>query len=186
MASVFKSPPGAPTWTILYTDENGKRRKRKGYSKKQDTIRYAILLEETARKLRDGILDDTLRRLAIRPTLTKRGYIYVIADAGFNAIKVGFARNVRGRLPDLQAGNPRKLRLIGYWPGTEEEERALHKKLRQRRESFHIHREWYRSDPSLLDELVSQKGFVRVARKPKAKGNRQPLYDPSPQRENVR
>ena len=57
MASVFKSPKNAPTWTIVYTDEHGARRKKKGYTDKRESERLGMRLEETARKIRNGDID---------------------------------------------------------------------------------------------------------------------------------
>ena len=57
MASVFKFPANAVKWTILYTDENGKRRKKAGYSDKRESERLGMKLEERASKIRDGTAD---------------------------------------------------------------------------------------------------------------------------------
>jgi integrase len=56
MASVFKSD-GAEKYTILYTDQNGKRRKKTGYPDKKRSDRLAMKLEEGAREIRDGLRD---------------------------------------------------------------------------------------------------------------------------------
>jgi hypothetical protein len=57
VASVFKSPKNAPTWTIVYADEHGKRRKKKGYTDKRESERLGMKLEERARKIRNGDID---------------------------------------------------------------------------------------------------------------------------------
>jgi integrase len=54
MASVFKFPKSALTWTIVYTDQHGKRRKKKGYTDKRESERLGMKLEERARKIRNG------------------------------------------------------------------------------------------------------------------------------------
>lgn len=56
MASVFKSK-GDVKFTILYTDENGKRRKKVGYADKRESERLGMKLEERACKIRDGLID---------------------------------------------------------------------------------------------------------------------------------
>ena len=69
MASVFKSD-GAEKYTILYTDENGKRRKRAGYTDKKRSDRLANDLQERAREIRDGLADpkaEAYRDHAARP-----------------------------------------------------------------------------------------------------------------------
>jgi integrase len=56
MASVFKSK-GASAYTVLYMDEHGKRRKKKGYTDKRESERLAKELEDRARKIKDGLID---------------------------------------------------------------------------------------------------------------------------------
>ncbi len=57
MASVFKATKNAERYTILYYDEHGKRRKKMGYSDKRESERLAVKLEETAKKIKDGMID---------------------------------------------------------------------------------------------------------------------------------
>ena len=57
MASVFKFPKSALTWTIVYTDQHGKRRKKKGYADRRESERLGMKLEEHARKIRNGDID---------------------------------------------------------------------------------------------------------------------------------
>jgi integrase len=54
LASVFK-PTGAKKYVIFYTDENGRRRKKTAYTDKRESERLAYKLEETARRVRDGL-----------------------------------------------------------------------------------------------------------------------------------
>src|SRR5262245_16890264 len=56
MASVFKAK-GAKKFTIIYTDEHGKRRKKRGYSDKGETMKLARKLEDRVDKIHDGLLD---------------------------------------------------------------------------------------------------------------------------------
>jgi site-specific recombinase XerD len=56
VASVFKSK-GKAEYTIVYTDENGDRRKKKGYTDKRETQELAVKLEKEARKIRNGEID---------------------------------------------------------------------------------------------------------------------------------
>lgn len=59
--------------------------------------------------------------------------IYVIADADGRHLKVGRSQNSRGRLRDLQTGNPRPLRLVECWSMRHadalEVERIVHEEL---------------------------------------------------------
>ena len=56
MASVFKSK-GKTEYTIVYTDEHGKRRKKQGYVDKRSSEQLAATLETQARKIKDGLID---------------------------------------------------------------------------------------------------------------------------------
>jgi site-specific recombinase XerC len=54
VASVFK-PEGSKKYVIVYSDEHGRRRKKTAYTDKRESERLANKLEETARKVRDGL-----------------------------------------------------------------------------------------------------------------------------------
>jgi hypothetical protein len=56
MASIFKSK-GASKYTILYMDENGRRRKKAGTSDKAVSERIARDLENRVALLREGVVD---------------------------------------------------------------------------------------------------------------------------------
>jgi integrase len=56
VASVFK-PKGKAEYYVVYTDENGKRRKKKGYTDKRESERFGARLEEHARKIQNGDID---------------------------------------------------------------------------------------------------------------------------------
>ncbi len=43
------------------TDENGKRRKKRGYTDKSESLKLAVKREERAQKVRDGLVDPTNR-----------------------------------------------------------------------------------------------------------------------------
>jgi integrase len=56
MASVFK-PEGSKQYIIMYRGENGKRRKKVGYTDKQKSEQLANKLETAARDVRNGLAD---------------------------------------------------------------------------------------------------------------------------------
>jgi integrase len=69
MASIFKAK-GDKRYTILYYDENRKRRKKTGYTDKAETRRLANELEDQARRRRDGLDDpraEAFREHGARP-----------------------------------------------------------------------------------------------------------------------
>ncbi len=60
MASIFKGQPdrnGRKRWVIDYTDAQGKRRRKTGYTDKRATERLAAELEGRAERIRDGLSD---------------------------------------------------------------------------------------------------------------------------------
>lgn len=54
------------------------------------------------------------------------GNIYFIKPKGDEYMKVGYTSDVSRRLAELQAANPRKLRIIAVVPGTQKLEAAFH------------------------------------------------------------
>jgi hypothetical protein len=69
------------------------------------------------------------------------GWIYIVGCYEPEAIKIGFTRkDPRDRLKQLQTGNPTKLFLFGWYPGSQREERRLHQQM----ERFRLSGEWFR------------------------------------------
>lgn len=81
--------------------------------------------------------------------MTKRSSlknIYVIACLGPSAVKIGItAGHPIKRLRQLQTGCPSRLMLVGWFPGKEDDETALHERLKP----FRMRGEWF----ALTDEL---------------------------------
>lgn len=76
------------------------------------------------------------------------GNIYLIGTAEPLAVKVGFTtKDPRARLKQLQTGNPTRLRLIGWYPGTQRDERELHERLA----AYRISGEWFRLEKGADD-----------------------------------
>lgn len=88
-----------------------------------------------------------------------RGYIYLIAEKPgvprtvADPVKVGYSDDPEGRPAGLQTGNSRKLHLLGFFPGTEADERKLHARYIKQ----NILGEWFRP----TDELLSEFGLTR-------------------------
>jgi hypothetical protein len=72
---------------------------------------------------------------------TKLGYIYFITEGGCEAeaVKIGFASDVSGRLHNLGTGNFRKLTVQTAFRSYIEAERMLHQRFKADR----INREWF-------------------------------------------
>src|SRR5262245_21339108 len=64
MASIFKSSPRAKKYTILYFDENGRRRKKSGAADKQVTERIARDIENRVALRREGVVDSRVEAYA--------------------------------------------------------------------------------------------------------------------------
>lgn len=80
----------------------------------------------------------------------KEEMIYIIGEAGTAndtlAIKVGFSNNPEQRLKELQIGNPRTLYLLAAIPGTQAQERSLHRFLNDFSTSSN---EWFAMTPEV-------------------------------------
>lgn len=83
------------------------------------------------------------RRQAARAGRDREGWIYLIACRDPLSVKIGFTtKDPRARLKQLQTGSPTTLVLMGWYPGTENDERDLHSKL----SAFRLTGEWFRVD----------------------------------------
>lgn len=71
--------------------------------------------------------------------LTRTGFIYFIASASQQAVKIGFAEDVSERHGSLQTGNPCELEVLARIRATIGAEQALHKLLKK----HCLHLEWY-------------------------------------------
>lgn len=80
--------------------------------------------------------------------LVEGRYVYFIAGGEF--VKIGVAKDPHTRLKDIATTSPYPLTLLGFYPGTELDERVLHTRFRKGR----AHREWFRkATPGLTAEI---------------------------------
>jgi hypothetical protein len=77
------------------------------------------------------------------------GYIYAIRAVTINRIKIGYSTDPEVRLCTMQVGSPDILEIIATWPGTEQDERRLHRHLHQ----WRIHGDWFESSENVLDAI---------------------------------
>jgi hypothetical protein len=91
--------------------------------------------------------------------MSDKGYVYFVeTDSPPNTyIKIGFSRNPRSRLKDLQTCSPFPLKILKIIEGTQDDETIFHKKFKQ----INTHGEWFKKTPELLEEI----GFLRAAKK---------------------
>ena len=90
------------------------------------------------------------------------GYIYAIRAVTIRRIKIGYSTDPEVRLCTMQVGSPDILEIIATWPGTEQEERRLHRHLNQ----WRIHGEWFEASESVLDTIkdcdAEQKTIIKA------------------------
>src|SRR5262245_20660403 len=77
------------------------------------------------------------------------GYVYAIRAVTIGRIKIGYSADPEVRLCNMQVGSPDVLEIIATWPGTEEQERKLHKHLNQ----WRLHGEWFEASEVVLDTI---------------------------------
>lgn len=78
--------------------------------------------------------------------MTTHGHIYFVVYNN-EAIKIGFSVNPGSRWYSLRTACPVPLQLIGSIPGTNDEEKMIHKKFAH----FRFWGEWFRVADDLLD-----------------------------------
>ena len=79
------------------------------------------------------------------------GYVYLLCEEGSDAVKVGFATSVEGRLASLQTGSPRQLFIRCRFAGDRDHERAMHEGFRP----LSIAREWFNDKDGLIYNTFS-------------------------------
>ena len=79
------------------------------------------------------------------------GFIYFLKPVGMDGpIKIGWSCEVNRRLQELQTANAARLVLLGFIPGTMEDERAWH----ARHATERLEAEWFRPSQALLDAIA--------------------------------
>ena len=71
------------------------------------------------------------------------GFVYFITDG--TKIKIGYSKNVKSRIKQLNTGNSCKLYLLGYIQGDKELEKHLHRKFKC------VNLEWFQASDELLE-----------------------------------
>jgi hypothetical protein len=87
------------------------------------------------------------------------GWIYLIACEHPLSVKIGFTtKHPRARLKQLQTGNPNKLKLIGWFPGSLQTERDIHDSMAE----FRLHGEWFKLVPEANAALEGPCTLARI------------------------
>jgi hypothetical protein len=84
--------------------------------------------------------------------------IYFIQDIESKHIKIGYTKNIKSRISNLQVGSSSKLKLLGYISGDLTLEKEIHYIFRE----FTVRGEWFRVDQTIIDYLNSntEQSFV--------------------------
>jgi hypothetical protein len=77
------------------------------------------------------------------------GIVYVVGFADY--IKIGWSKSVDRRLCVVQDGVPEVLTVIATFPGSQRDERNLHRHF----SAYRLHGEWFRKPPNLI-EVIDQ------------------------------
>ncbi len=105
----------------------------------------AILITDKGRRRR--IIDSS------EPTV----FVYFIYNSDSQAIKIGQAKDVQKRLDNLQVANPVELKLLKKIALQDlPSARRLESELHDRFSDLHIHGEWFRAEPLLIDFIDLQ------------------------------
>lgn len=91
-----------------------------------------------------------LRILAPR-RLSSLGRIYFVQGISGGPIKIGWSKWVHQRLQDMQIGSPVPLKILATIPGSQPEERRVHKRFK----GIRIRGEWFDPSPELLEFIGS-------------------------------
>lgn len=83
------------------------------------------------------------------PAVGLTGFVYFLRCGDRGPIKIGFAADPEARCASHQVSNPHPLVLLGAYPGTMADERALHLHFRADR----VRGEWFRSSRGLQREI---------------------------------
>lgn len=87
------------------------------------------------------------------------GWIYLIACEQPLSVKIGFTtKHPRARLKQLQTGNPNKLKLIGWFPGSLQAEREIHESMAE----FRLQGEWFKLVPEASAALEGPCTLARI------------------------
>lgn len=82
----------------------------------------------------------------------KNGYIYIIGSLADGVCKIGFSRNPKNRLKELQTGCPYKLTIFFMVEGNIPTEKKLHKKYSE----YSTHGEWFRIEGDLKNIIENR------------------------------
>ena len=75
--------------------------------------------------------------------------VYLVRAGKSNAVKIGFARDIKSRLAKMQIDNHEHLTVIRAWVGGKQEERMLHQKFA----GLRLRGEWFSFSGKMLGDV---------------------------------
>lgn len=80
------------------------------------------------------------------------GFVYFLLceNGGEDFLKIGYAKDVRKRVAQLQTGSPFPLELMGYIAGNFETERSIHRECKRQRKFG----EWFSIDGPVFHRML--------------------------------
>lgn len=91
------------------------------------------------------------------PVTRAPGFVYLMRHGRAGTVKIGYSKNPKEREETLQAEDP-DLNLLASWPGTTDDERALHTRFADLR----TRGEWFRLSPNDVGGLIEEFGGILV------------------------
>ena len=122
------------TWKVAWSPRGVPLRKRNG---RQETMSYSKPLD-----------------LSGYYNPTKKGCIYLVKSKRYNFWKLGYTKNIKNRIKNLEQGCPFRLHLVYAIEASQSEEKKLHKSLKD----YQIKGEWYqfRGCESKVKDMMDQ------------------------------
>lgn len=106
------------------------------------TSKYEICIRTTECRKKAAAARSRRRNTKLRKE--RQNGVYVIGTDHYDYVKIGFTAATSAlRLDHAQTYSPFELKLLAFFPGSQEDEEKLHFELRE----FRIRREWYDLGP---------------------------------------
>lgn len=85
------------------------------------------------------------------------GYVYVIGSTdGTGPVKFGWSHDPNVRVAQLRTGHPGELAVLGKMPGSQTEERALHRLI----EDARVRGEWFERTPAVVEIIECLRTYL--------------------------
>jgi hypothetical protein len=96
--------------------------------------------------------------------MSKRSYLYVIAEDEDGPVKIGYSNSARSRLATLQIGNPRTLRIAACWEVEAGEASFAEMHMHGDLEYFYdrLRGEWFAAPADLFSEEYMRDFFLSI------------------------